>query len=120
MTEHLMQLTTTVAPAKTFTVDEAVYELLGMDHLSAKGEASVMAAFSRYGNMAERLEKTTDQAKAEKVALDMRNVRLEILAQMTTCPVDVLGQIPMSGQVQMMQALQTEMEVDSEDEEDDA
>ena len=49
MTDHLMQLSTTVAPAKTFTVDGMAYELLGMDHLSPEAEANVTALLTRYG-----------------------------------------------------------------------
>lgn len=110
MSEHLMQLSTKVAPAKTFTVDDAPYELLGMDHLSPEAEAYVTATFSRYGAIAEQLEKTTDEGNGTKMALEMRTLRLNVLGKMTTCPRDVLEQIPMSGQIQMMNALRDEVE----------
>lgn len=110
MTEHLMQLSTTVAPAKTFTVDEVSYQLLGMDHLSPNSEANVMANFTRYGAMAERLEQINDETKATALALKMRGVRLSVLEKMTTCPMDVLEKIPMSGQIQMMNALRKELD----------
>ena len=89
MTEHLMQLSTAVAPAKTFTIDETPYELLGMDHLSPEAEANVMATFSRYGALAEKLEKVEDEDKGTKIALTMRDLRLNVLAKMTTCPRDM-------------------------------
>lgn len=114
-----MQLSTTVAPAKTFTVDEVPYELLGMDHLSPEAEAYVMATFTRYGALAEKLETIDDVEKSTALALRMRTMRMDVLEKMTTCPRDVLEKIPMSGQVVMMNALRTELDATTGDEDED-
>lgn len=120
MTDHLMQLSTTVAPAKTFTVDETPYELLGLDHLSPEAEAFVMGTFARYSALSEKLETVESEDKATKLALSLRTMRMNVLEKMTTCPREILEKLPISAQIQMMNALSAELSGDEEEDGDTA
>lgn len=106
----LLELSTAAIDPERFTVDGESYDLLGINHLSDKDEIAVTAMFSRYDRLSKALEEAPNQRKAEDVARVMRQKRLELLGRMTTCPVDVLGKLPLKSQIALMEAIGEEMD----------
>jgi len=106
----LLELSTAVVEPDVFTVDGEEYQLLGLNHLSDQDEVTVMAMYARYAKMADVLTEAPNQKKAEEVAKVMRKQRLGLLAKMTTCPVDILGKLPIKSQIALMNAIGEEME----------
>jgi hypothetical protein len=106
--DHILTLSTTVEPAKKFAVDDEVYELLGMEHLSPEDEARATAAFSRFGQIARKLDRSTNDNEAKRLALALRGRRIELISMLTTIPREVAETLPLTAQIQLFNAIQEE------------
>lgn len=114
----LLELSTAVVETVKFTVDGTEYELYGLNHLAEADEVRVMALFSRFDRAQEALKEAANQKKAEDLARALRGLRLKLLSTMTSCPESVLGNLPLKGQIALMEAVAKEFEDDDEDAED--
>lgn len=113
-----LALTTEIAPAKKFTLDGEVYELLGIDHLSAEDEALAMALFARHGLLAQEIELTANTKRGAELALKLKSCRVRILCKLTTLPEEVAMKLPIQAQVKLLEAIQVELAGPDEDEAD--
>jgi len=107
---YLMDLTTAVAPAEMFTVDGTEYRILSIDHFSPSDEAGIMSLFARYAYITGVFEKESDRQKAEKIAVEMRDLRIEMLTRITDMPADVAGKLPLSSQHLLIKHMEDDME----------
>jgi hypothetical protein len=112
----VLALSTTVKPAKKFTVDGAEYEMWSMDHLSKTDEAQVMALFARHALIGQELELSPNVAKGSATAERLRTCRLQLLTKLTNLPREVADKLPISAQAQLLDALEDEMTPEAEDE----
>jgi len=117
--KHLLELSTKIAPPKTFIVDEDEYQLLGFEHISKAQEATVTALFSRYNTLNIRLAQAPSKEKAERAATLLYNIRMELMCNLTTLPRDVAEKLPMSAQVQLLNAIRGEVGGSAPDDDDD-
>jgi hypothetical protein len=111
----LLSLSTALKETTKFTVDGKPYEILGIDHLSPEQEAEVVALFSRYGILQEELSNERNVSKGTPKALEVRATRLLLLSKMTTLPSSVAGNMPLSQQVKLLEAIQAEVEADDDE-----
>jgi len=110
MPNHLLDISTQVVEADTFTVDDVQYELKGLVHLSPAEEVKVSAMFARFNSLSEQMASAGTQAKAESFARQVRDKRHELLAAMTTCPLDLIKRIPLPAQIGLMDAVGEQFE----------
>lgn len=115
MSDHILELTTEVEPAKTFLVDEEEYKLLGLEHLSDEDESKATAAFTRFQQIAMQLSRTKNDRQAQQLAKQLRTRRLELITMLTTIPKDVADKLPLSAQIQLFKAVQDETGEELED-----
>ena len=115
MTDHILELSTTVEPAETFAVDDTTYELLGFEHLSPEQEAAATGAFTRFQQCAVHLDRAQSAGAAEKIAAELRKRRLDVLCLLTTMPREVAEKLPMSAQVALFKAVRQESGQDDSD-----
>lgn len=118
MSDTMLALSTTVKPARKFTVDGAEYEMWSMDHLSKSDEAIVMALFARHSLIGQELEMSPNVAKGSATAERLRNCRLQLLTKLTNLPREVAEKLPISGQAQLLDALEDEMSAAEESEDE--
>jgi hypothetical protein len=114
VTDHLLELSTAVDEAKTFTVDGETYKLLSFDHLSAEDESKAMGDSARFEQLMNKMSRAGTDAEARRLANQVRNKRIDILTRLTTMPRDVAERLPLQAQVKLFQAVQTES-LDGED-----
>lgn len=108
MTDHLLELSTTVEPSKTFTVDGEEYKLLTLGHLGPEQEAKTMGDSARFENILQRMARAGNDKDAERLAAQARRKRIDILTQLTTMPREVAENLPIPAQTQLFQAVQRE------------
>lgn len=108
MTDHLLELSTTVEPAKTFTVDGEEYKLLTLAHLGPEDEAHAMGDSARFEGLMQRLSRAGNDKEAERIAGQIRRKRIDILTQLTTMPREIAEALPIPAQAQLFQAVQRE------------
>jgi len=118
VTDHILELSTTVEPAKTFTVDDESYELLGFEHLSPEDEAKATGAFTRFGQLARRLDSASNDSQAATIAKQLRTRRVDLIAMLTTIPRDVAEKLPLSAQIQLFRAVREETGQDGLDDDE--
>lgn len=106
MSSPILELSTQVEPASTFTVDGEEFELLGFKHLNADQEAEVMGMLSRFDNLAMKLATSDDDRQAQSLAGRLRDRRYAIIARLTTLPEDKIKQLPLPAQVRLMRTIQ--------------
>jgi hypothetical protein len=106
---HVLELSTQVAAAKTFTVDGEEYNLLGFEHLSPEEEAEVQAKFARFDTLNRQLELTGDDTEAKNLAKKLRSRRIELLTKVTTMPLELADKLPLPEQIKIMKAIQAEV-----------
>lgn len=119
VTDSVLELSTEAVPAKKFTIDGEEYDLLNYDHLSSEQEASVTALFARFQKIYGRLEEATNDSKAAAEALRLNKYREKLIRQMTTVPQDVLDKLGPAAQGKILTAIQNEISVSVDDEDDD-
>lgn len=105
----LLQLTTEVAPAKQFTVDEEPYLLYGLNHLSKKDETEALALFARHAILVARLESSANVNKGKQLADEVKKCRLQILTRLTNLPQEIAEALPLGEQVKLFKAVQDEI-----------
>ncbi len=110
----VLELSTVVKPAKMFTIDGSEYDLLSLDHLSATQEAQVVALFNRHERITAALAEEKNHDRATALALKMRDVRIAVLALMTSAPASVLRELPMTAQTTLMVGIQKEVEANAQ------
>ena len=115
MTEFPLILSTAVAPPKQILLDGVEYDLLGADNLSPEQEAEAMALFSRHSLIQQQLDMTDRLTDGQAIAARLRTCRILILSKLTSIPRDVAEKLPLSVQVVLLQAIQTEMEAEPDD-----
>jgi hypothetical protein len=115
-TEFSFALKTALKPTKKFTVDGEPYDMLGVDHLSTDEEAETVALFARYGVLQAELEMEKNTSKGKAIALQMKATRITLLSKLTTVPKDVAALLPLTQQVKLLEAIQSEVEADDDDE----
>jgi Mn-dependent DtxR family transcriptional regulator len=108
VTDHLLELSTTVEPSKTFTVDDEEYKLLTLAHLGPEDEARAMGDSARFENIMNRMARAGNDKEAERLAASLRRKRIDILCQLTTMPREVVERLPIPAQAQLFQAVQRE------------
>jgi hypothetical protein len=114
MAKPLLSLSTALKDTIKFSVDGVGYEILGVDHLTPDDEAEVMALFARYGNIQMELDGEKNVSKGIPKALELRGTRLRLLVKMTTMPAEVAAKLPLTQQVQLLEAIQEEGEADDD------
>lgn len=110
MTDFSLALTTTLAPAKQFSVDGVGYDMLGVDHLSPDDEAETMALFARYGVLQAELDIEKNVTKGKAIAVALKATRLTLLTKLTSLPLSIAGKLPLTSQVKLLEAIQAEVE----------
>ncbi len=105
----LLELTTTVEPAKEFTIDGEVYKLYGLNHLSKKDETEALALFARHGILVNRLEMSANVNKGKELAESVKSCRMQILTRLTNAPLNVVELLPLGEQVKLFKAVQEEI-----------
>src|SRR6187431_1252360 len=105
----LLELTTTVEPAKEFTIDEQPYKLYGLNHLSKKDETEALALFARHGILVNRLEMSPNVNKGKQIAEAVKSCRMQILTRLTNAPLDIVEKLPLGEQVKLFKAVQEEI-----------
>ena len=118
-TDPILELSTEIKPASTFTVDGVSYDLLGLAHLSAVDEADVTAQLSRFEQIGNRLDRATSDEQAKKLATELRKRRIRLIARMTTVPEDVAEKLPLEAQIKLFTAVRRELAGQSPAEIDD-
>src|SRR4051794_24435684 len=108
MSDHILELSTEVEPAKTFTVDDEEYKLLGLEHLSDEDEARATAAFTRFGQLVRALDRSNSDQAAKRLAKQLRDRRIELITMLTSIPTEVADKLPLSAQVKLFRAVQAE------------
>lgn len=104
--DHVIELTTEVEPARTFTVDGEEYQLLGFEHLSADSEAKLMGNLARFERTQLQLQLTNDDKEATTLAKRLRERRITLLTELTTLPRDVAEKLPLPSQVKLVRVAQ--------------
>ena len=108
MADHILSLSTTVEPAKTFEVDDESYELLGFEHLSADDEAKAQAMFTKFFQLNRQLDNMANEKQGESLAKRIREKRIDILAHLTTMPHEVAAKLPLPAQAALFRAVAQE------------
>jgi hypothetical protein len=108
--EFILELSTTVAPAKQFTVDGKIYEMFTGAHLSPGQEAHINALFSQHIRLSRRLAAATSIKKGELLAAHLRDIRIRLISTMTTLTYDEASALPMPAQVSLLNSIQRNME----------
>lgn len=104
----LFDISTEVAEPVPFGVDGDIYHIRGFEHMSKSEEAHVTALFARYNRLSERLADSKKRDEAERIALAMYDLRMELLTSLTDLPREVAERLPMSGQTKLMRAISRE------------
>lgn len=104
--DYVIELTTEVEPAKTFTVDGEEYKLLGFEHLSADAEAKLMGNLARFERTQLQLQLTNDDKEATTLAKRLRSRRITLLTELTTLPQEVAEKLPLPSQVKLVRVAQ--------------
>jgi hypothetical protein len=107
--KHMLELTTDVEPAKTFTVDGTEYKLFGLGHLDKDSETKVMGTFARYESIQERITDAQSDEQAERFATKLHDLRIDVFCILTTLERDTAEKLPLSAQTRLMSALQEEI-----------
>lgn len=115
MSDHVLELTTELEPAATFTVDGEEYELLGFEHLTPEQEAKATGAFTRFQQASIRLDRSSTDKEAEQRAKDVRKRRLDCIALLTTMPREVAEKLPPSAQIKLFKAVNDEAGADADE-----
>lgn len=123
MTTPLLSLTTTIAPAQKFLLDEAEFEFLTLEHLGKEDEAYVTALFAQLERLQERLSIETKLESATNVAKRIKATRVSLLERLTSVPLEKLNAAPTPVQVRlleeasdaMMSSFDEEEEIGSDD-----
>lgn len=108
MSDHILSLTTTIEPAKTFEVDGEAFQLLGFEHLSPEEEARATAAFTRFAQLDTRLSNAKSDAEAQQFATQLRKRRIQLITMLTTLPTEIAEKLPISAQTELFKAVQAE------------
>ena len=103
----LVALTTQVSEPEIFTVDDETYEILGLEHRSKEDEAEIFALFTQSTALQEKLEQGSfaDKEEAKQTALELRELREQILVSMTTLPLEIAEKLPISQVVVLFEHL---------------
>lgn len=115
----VLDLTTEVLPAKKILLDGEEYDLLSLDHLSPEDEASVTATFARFQKVFGRLENAKNESAATAEAMKLGGLREKLILKTTSIPRDVLKKLSPGLQGKILRAVQNEISVASDDEDDD-
>lgn len=115
----LFELSTEVAPAKTFIVDADEYRFLNFDHLGKTDEARIMSLFAKHSRLTDMLNYEKNTAKSERIALALRDNRMELICSLTDLPRSIAEKLPMSGQVKLLTFIRKEVSGDNADGDDD-
>lgn len=113
-----LALTTKLAPTTKFTVDGEEFEILGLDHLSKDDEATVVALFARHNVLAFELDNCSDVARGENLAKRVRKTRILLITKLTTVPQETAEALPLPAQVQLLGAIQQDLNTEETDAED--
>jgi hypothetical protein len=99
-TDNLITLSTQIEPAIPFTVDGERYELRTLSHMTKFEEAKVRALSKREEWILREIESTspTNEERVMKLADSLAEIRVEILALMTTLPRDKIEALPIVAQ----------------------
>jgi hypothetical protein len=108
VSDHILSLSTTVEPPKTFEVDSESYDLLGFSHLSPEDEARAQALFARFFALNRALDNAPNEKQGESFAKRVREKRLQILTMLTTMPMEVAERLPLDAQAQVFRAVAEE------------
>lgn len=108
----LFELSTEIAPPVVFGVDGHEYHILGFEHMGKEEEARVMALFAKHRRLSDRLGETPNQAKAEQIALVLRDTRMLLISTLTDLPREVAEKLPMSGQLTILRFISQEAGVE--------
>lgn len=107
--EPILNLSTRVAPVKTFLLDGAEYKLFGIDHLSKDDETTVMALFARHGVLSMQLDGEANVDRGKRLAEALKATRHKLLRTLTTMPLDVVEELPEGAAAKIMEAMQDEL-----------
>lgn len=115
-TQSVLDLSTQVEEAKTFTVDGEPFKLLTLAHISKTEEARLMALFNRQERLSAQLDRAKNDREAEVAAQGLQTTRTEILSLLTTMPREVAEALPLPAQVQLLNAVTEELSAASQGE----
>lgn len=114
MADHILELSTQVEEAKTFTVDDEEYKLLGLEHLSDDDEAKATAAFTRFAQLLRALDRAGSDQAATRLSKQLKQRRVELITMLTTIPEEIVKTLPLSAQIKLFRAVQQEIGADEE------
>lgn len=108
-TEFIKELTSAVAPPNKFKLDDEAYELYTFDHLNANDEVKVTSLFTMFNRLNSMLERCKSESQADKIAKRLRDIRVDLIARLTSVPRSVVEKLPVPVQAQLLELVNENM-----------
>ena len=115
----LLELSTEIAPPTVFAVDGEEYRILGFEHMGKADEAKTLALFARHTRLNRRLEEGKKPTEAERIAMAIRDTRMDLISTLTDLPRGIAEKLPMSAQVKLLRFISKEAGAIGDDEDDE-
>jgi hypothetical protein len=100
--EPLFAITTEVAPAPTFMVDDRIYTMKTTDYLSDEDEAALRLLIKKEKLLQEQFDRERSDAIATRLAARMRDLRTEMLTIVTDMPYEVAAALKPGQQARIL------------------
>lgn len=106
---EMLSFTTHHDYAGSFEVDGEEYHLRSADSLNKTEEGVLMAKFRQVERLTERINISTDDREVAQLAEKVRDARVHVISQFTTCPTEIVEQLGVKSQNALLAAINKEM-----------
>ena len=104
--DSLFDLSTEVAPAPTFTIDDETYHLKTANHLSLAEEATVISLGALLDKVNLALVETplAKESTVANLALKLTSIQVKMICQVTDVPEEVVSRLPFAAREVILNA----------------
>ncbi len=94
----VFSLVTEVEPGLLFAVDDEMYELYTLDHLSPAQAATLRVLMRRENILTAQMEKEEKRSKLDEITRELNALRIELITMMSTLPAAVAEKLTVQQQ----------------------
>ena len=107
----LSSFSTVLDKPRTLSIDDELYEVRNASHLGKEEEVTLVALYKEHDRISDKLVKSEDRSKVEKLATDQRGIRIEMITAFTTIPQDLAEKLPLFAQNEIVSIIAREMKL---------
>jgi len=115
--EHdpIFSVSTAVQPLIPFGVDDTLYHLKTIDHLTPDEEAALRRMFRVYVQLNDKFPKSRTHMEANKIQGRLADVTADIVCHMSDVPRDITDLLPKSARIKIISEMQPDAMQDDAD-----